>query len=180
MKTRKINPTKLNLFVDIIIALAFAVMMEEEFTGLRIHEVLGLAIAAGFATHILLHWRWVVSITKTFFANLFHPARLNYVINVVLFVDMVTVIVTGILISKTLGLSFGGNGDGLLHPIHLLASYLVLVIVGLHVALHWKWLVTNSQKYLFNFHLPGRKPKTVSRPVVLADRSSRTISSEGN
>jgi len=101
------NPTKLNLFIDIVMALAFVTVMELRFTGLQIHELLGLAIAVAFLTHIILHWRWVVSVTLRFFKQLFHESRLNYVLNLALFADLLLATVSGIVISRTLGLNFG-------------------------------------------------------------------------
>ncbi len=153
-----ISRNKLNLFLDLGLALTFAVVMEERFTGIHIHELLGLAIAVALVTHILLHWRWVVDVTRRFFHNLFQDSRLNYVLNMALFIDIAVVIVTGILISRTLGLKLGigVENEFPLQLLHILSSHLSLVIVGLHVALHWKWIVTHSQKYLFNIRLPRR------------------------
>ena len=70
-----------------MLVIAVAVEMEEHFTGLHDHELLGLAF--GFATliHIALHWDWVVSITKRLFSKLFHESRLNYAFNLALFID---------------------------------------------------------------------------------------------
>ena len=145
------NPHKLNLFLDLALVIAFAIEMEEHFTGIRNHELLGLTFGLAVLIHLILHWDWVVSVTKRFFNKVIHESRLNYVLNVALFVDMVVVIATGILISRTLGLNLGHNDA--LQPIHLLASYLSLIIVGLHVALHWKWIVTHAPKYLLPVRL---------------------------
>ncbi|MEO8610765.1 MAG: DUF4405 domain-containing protein [Chloroflexota bacterium] len=173
MKKLSINPNKLNLFLDISMALIFAALMEERFTGLRIHEVVGIGIAVAFLTHILLHWRWVVSVTRQFFNKIFHESRLNYILNLALLVDIVVVIVTGILISRTLNLNFGlGDKQFSIQLIHILSSHLSLVIVGLHVGLHWKWIVTHSQKYLFNIHLPWRKARTTQPITIESSRNS--------
>lgn len=175
-----VSRNKLNLFLDLTIALAFVVEMEEHFSGLRVHELLGLAFGAGIVVHIILHWQWVVGVTRRFFHNLFHESRFNYVLNTALYVDMVVVIVTGILISRTIGLQLGlSRSLGLsLITLHSFASQMCLVIVGLHVAVHWKWIVTHSQKYLFNFRalLPARK----ARPATTAGArpGSVTVSEE--
>ena len=50
--------------------------------------------------HVVLHWDWVVSITRTFFHKLVHESRLNYVLNAVLLVDVVVVTVTASLFRK--------------------------------------------------------------------------------
>ena len=162
-KLRLGNRSRLNLFLDIGLALSFAVAMEEHFTGLQIHEWLGLFFGAVILVHIILHWSWIVALTRTFFRKLFHESRLNYVLNVALFVDMVAVVVTGILISRTLGLSIGRDLTEGTEPLHRMTSYLVLILIGLHVALHWKWIVTHSRKYLFRLpSLPRRAPQPAS------------------
>lgn len=140
------NPHKLNLFLDLALVIAFAIEMEAHFTGIHNHELLGLTFGIAVLVHLVLHWDWIVSVTKRFFDKVIHESRLNYVLNVALFVDIIVVIATGILISRTLGLNLGRNDA--IQPIHLLASYFSLVLVGLHVALHWKWIITHAPKYL--------------------------------
>lgn len=156
MQTRKkLNLNKINLFLDMAIVLIFVVEMEEHFTGIHYHELLGLMISAVFAVHITLHWRWVAGVTKQFFHKLFsiNKARLKYGLNLILLMDMAVCIVSGILISRTLGLNFAFaqqiNQIG--HSLHILTAELSLFIVGLHVATSWEWIVMNAKKYLFGF-----------------------------
>lgn len=154
------NPNKLNLFLDLALCIAFVVEMEEHFTGLRNHELLGLAFGAAILIHVALHWDWVLSITKRFFNKVFHESRLNYALNLALLIDMIVIVVTGIMISRTLGLQLAVSEA--IQPLHLLASHLSLVLIGLHVALHWKWIVTHTQKYL----LPGGITKPLPAPAI--------------
>jgi hypothetical protein len=161
------NPNKLNLYLDLALVLAFAVEMEAHFTGLHNHELLGLAFGLAILIHIVLHWNWVVSITKHLFSKLFHESRLNYLLNLALYVDMVIVIVSGILISRTIGLSLPRLE--LVEPIHRLASEGILVLVGLHVALQWKWIVTHAGKYLV--------PARLSKPGVVVP--TKPVAQEG-
>ncbi|MBX3064819.1 MAG: DUF4405 domain-containing protein [Anaerolineae bacterium] len=156
----RININRVNLYLDIALVIAFAVEMEEHFTGLHNHELLGLAFGTALLIHIVLHWSWIVSVTKSFFAHLFHESRLNYVLNLALLIDMGVVVITGIIISRTLGLNLGGSDNGVIQPLHLLASHLSLILIGLHVALHWKWIVTHVQKYLL------RLPQLLRRGVT--------------
>ena len=156
MKTRKkLNINRLNLFLDMALVLIFVVEMEEHFTGLRYHELLGLFITAVLAVHITLHWQWVVGMTKQFFHKLFsaNKARLKYLLNLALFIDMAVCIVTGILISRTLGLNFTfAQQIGMVgHSLHILTADLSLILVGLHIASSWEWIALNAKKYLFNF-----------------------------
>ncbi|HLZ63793.1 MAG TPA: hypothetical protein VKR06_43240 [Ktedonosporobacter sp.] len=152
---RKINRNKLNLLFDIVISLAFVVEMEAHFTGLHYHEVLGVAIAVAFLVHLLLHWRWVVGITKQFIHAPFRlqEARFKYLLNVAVLIVVAVAIVTGILISSTLGFTLPLDpqvyNDALY--LHLGSSGLSLLLVGLHIAVDWKWVVASTKKYLFSF-----------------------------
>jgi hypothetical protein len=171
---RKLNPNKLNLFLDLTIALAFVVELQERFTGLRNHELLGVALGFVLVVHILLHWQWIVSITRHFFRNLLHGSRLNYVLNLALFADMAILIVTGLLVSRTLGLNLGldRQAQGHWQRVHILSSEAALIIVALHVAVHWKWIIAHARKYLFNVRLslPWRKPQATAAvlPIIQA------------
>lgn len=149
----RINKTRINVYLDLILTGVFIVEMEEHFTGLALHEVLGLLFAAAFVLHIILHWDWVVSLTRNFFKKLLHESRLNYVLNVALFLDMIFVTISGILISRTLGLSLSLDQEfqRTLQTLHMVGSELVLIIVALHVAMHWKWIAANASKYLFGW-----------------------------
>ncbi|MBI1281413.1 MAG: DUF4405 domain-containing protein [Anaerolineaceae bacterium] len=171
----KLNTTKINLFLDIGLALAFVVELERHFTGLQNHELIGVAMGIALLTHIVLHWKWVWSITKTFFRNLFHGSRFSYVLNLVLLVDMAVIIVTGILISETLGLDLGIARDAQMtfKSLHVLASSFSLMLVGTHVAIHWKWILSNSKKYLFRLPFSkGKTPKLKAQPVLSFKQSA--------
>ncbi|MBX3082419.1 MAG: DUF4405 domain-containing protein [Anaerolineae bacterium] len=150
---KKFNKTRLNVYLDLLLTGMFVIEMEEHFSGLPLHEVLGVLFAVAFSLHIILHWDWVVSITRTFFSKLLHESRFNYLLNVALFVDMAFVTVSGILISRTLGLNItlGEEFGRTLQMLHMVGSELVLIIVALHVAMHWKWINTNAGKYLFGW-----------------------------
>lgn len=167
---RKMNTNKLNLFLDIGVALAFVIEMEEHFTGLRNHELLGLAFTIALGIHIILHWAWVVSVTKTFFRKLFHGSRLNYVLNLALFINMLVAVGTGFAISRTLGLDFDipRSAQRGWQTLHVTSSRLTLIVVALHVALHWKWIAAHAKKYLFTFKLPRRQlPAPVNSPTTI-------------
>lgn len=163
---RKINRTKLNLFLDIGLALAYVVEMERHFTGAQNHELIGLGIGATFLLHIVLHWQWIVSITRTFLRKLIHESRANYLLALLLFVNLGLTIATGVLISETLGLNLGVRelaGISVEH-LHTASADLSLLLVALHVAMHWKWIGTHAKKYLFSVKFPSLKAK--SRAVV--------------
>ena len=58
------NRNKTNLIVDSAIFLAFLVALAPRFSGLALHEWLGVAFGGAIVTHLLLHWQWIVEVTK--------------------------------------------------------------------------------------------------------------------
>ena len=58
------NPTKTNFWFDIAIFAAALFAPAVAFTGLAIHEWLGIGLALAVGTHLLLHWQWISQMTK--------------------------------------------------------------------------------------------------------------------
>lgn len=157
MKTkRKMSVTKQNLGVDLLIVTGFLLAAQPHLTGMAIHEWLSLALAAGFLTHILLHWRWVYETTRRFFGKLARQSRVNFILNLALLIAFTLIIFSGIMISEevlpVLGLQ--GVHGGVWKWLHTTTADAVVWLVGLHIALHWKWIVNALKKYLF-----GWRPK---------------------
>ena len=160
-KPNKLSSTKVNLIVDLVIFIAFLVVTAPHFTGMAIHEWLGLAFGAGIMTHLLLHWQWIVATTQRIFSNLPRQTRINHALNILLFIDITLVIFTGVMISESalpfLGISFAPGG--MWRGIHTLTANASLGLIGLHVALHWQWIVNAMKKYVIQpltggVHLP--------------------------
>ena len=142
--------TKTNLTLDIAIFSAFLAASNPALTGLAVHEWLGVSFAAALITHILFHWKWIVSLTKTFFEKLMHTSRLNYLVDSLLFVAMTAAMLSGILISRNVLATFGISlsAGPAWRSIHSLSANASLVFVALHFALHWNWVVTNLRRYI--------------------------------
>ena len=141
---------KTNLVLDLTIFAAFLVVSNPRLTGNSIHEWLGISFAAAIITHLLFHWQWLVKITTEFFKKLFHESRLNYVVDALFFIAMTGVTFSGILISRDVLQIFGlqVNASQSWRMIHSLTANLTLLTLGIHVALHWKWITANISRYI--------------------------------
>lgn len=159
--------TKTNLVLDIVIFIAFLVIASPKMTGNTIHEWLGVAFTATLVTHLLFHWHWLVEVTTKFFKNFFSQSRLNYVVDMLFFVAMTAALLSGLLISKDV-MSFLGiqlNVSHSLESLHRLASDASVILLGIHFALHWKWIVTNLKKYIVTPVVNVFKPRE-QKPVI--------------
>ena len=147
---RKTNPTKVNLFLDAAIFVAFLLALDPRLTGIAIHEWLGLAGAAAVVVHLLLHWEWIVGVTRRFLGRTSGAARLNYVVDVLFFIDLVVISLSGLMVSQALlpllGLAAPGGAFWLVA--HALSADLAVVLVAVHAALHWKWIVNAVRRYV--------------------------------
>jgi len=158
---KKISPTKVNYLLDIAIFIAFLLAMEPRLTNIAIHEWLSIAFAATIIVHLLLHWQWLVATTRRFLRKVARQARLNYILNALFFIDMTLIIFTGIMISEValpqLGIRVAS--DFFWRQLHSMTADAGVLILGLHVALHWKWILNTTKRYLL-------KPVLSLRPSI--------------
>ena len=94
------NTNRTKLLLDIALFAAFLVTMDPRFSGLAIHEWLSLAAAATVIVHLLLSWSWIMEMTKRIFGKGLNGARMNYVLNWLLFIDGILIMLSGIMISE--------------------------------------------------------------------------------
>jgi len=168
-------PTKTNLILDTTIFAAFLAVANPSLTGMTIHEWLALAFAAAIVTHLLFHWNWLVTVTKQFFKKLFHQSRLNYLVDALLFIAMTAAMLSGLFISKSIMTTLGIQLDvsRSWKTIHTLAADASLLLLGLHFALHFNWVVSSLKRYLVTpilrlFRRPGTG--TLAPQPVRVDR----------
>jgi hypothetical protein len=98
----------------------------------------------------LLNWNWIVEITRRFFKKIPGRSRFSYVLNLALFIDMTLIMFSGIMISEsalpTLGITLPHSF--IWRSVHSATTDLFVPILGLHLALHWSWLVNTTKRYI--------------------------------
>ena len=145
------SKTKIRMYLDIVLFISFVIVNMPQFTGIGLHEWLSFIFIPIILAHIVLDWQWIVSISKRFFSNLKGEIRFNYVLNFLLFFLMVAVIFSGILISEValpfLGIPIVINAFWI--GLHDASANLLMITVGIHLAMHWKWIVSTTKRYLF-------------------------------
>jgi len=144
----KQNRTK--LLLDILTFAAFLIAMDPRSSGIAVHEWLTIALAATIIVHLLLNWDWITQATKRLFKNGLNDSCVNYILNWLLFIDGILIMLSGVMVSEAIvpALGFILPMSFAWRELHDMAANLFLVIMGLHLALHWNWIVTNL-KHLF-------------------------------
>lgn len=142
--------TKTKLWLDLAVFIAFLVAMEPRASGLAVHEWMTLSLAAVMVIHLLLSWDWIAEITQRFVRSTPKQTRINYILNWLMFIDATLLIVSGVMISEVavpaigIQLPFGFAWRRL----HDMSANFALILLGVHTALHWGWIVKNFDKYL--------------------------------
>jgi hypothetical protein len=150
-QTKPRKQTKTKLLIDIAIFIGFLITMEPRASGLTVHESLATALVAVLIVHLLLNWDWIVQITRRFIGKMKSRSRINYVLNWLLFIDGSVIMLSGFMISESL---LPALGIQLPHSfawrsLHDVSANLFLLLLGLHTALHWSWIVNTFRRYLF-------------------------------
>ncbi|WJH35284.1 DUF4405 domain-containing protein [Paenibacillus sp. CC-CFT747] len=140
--------TYVKITIDILMAATLVLLYNKRVLGgLAFHEIAGLCIGGVFLVHILLNGRWVATVTRKLFdRKLPGRTRFGYLLNLLLLACMSFIIVSGILISEVVFRDLHMGNVGWFKGTHISVSFLTLIIVGVHVGLHWKWLMNVSQK----------------------------------
>ncbi len=144
------SQTKTKLWLDVLIFVAFLVTMDPHSSGIPVHEWLSLAMVAVLTIHLLLSWDWIVEISSRFLGKVGCQNRVNYILNWLLFIDGTMIMISGIMISEAalpaLGIQLPAGFAW--RRLHDMSANLGLLLLGLHTALHWGWIVTSFSRYI--------------------------------
>jgi hypothetical protein len=168
--------TKKKLILDITMFGAFLAVSNPHLTGMTVHEWLGVSLIGALITHLLFNWEWIVNVGRTFFKKLWHQSRLNFVVDTTFFIVMTGVLFSGLMISEsvlpTLGIQLDVSRSW--KSIHFMLSDASVILLGLHFALHWKWVATNIGRYVVNpvrglFRRPTVRQVLTAQPVKVKE-----------
>lgn len=142
------------ILIDILMTVLYIVLSDAYRTGLTFHEIAGLSIFFIFIFHLILNWSWIKNITKNLFnAKLRKISRLQYVLNLMLFICIFAITITGIMISQVLFPIIETANNYFLVALHKYASYYCLGLLIFHIALHWRYLIVSIGKIATNIKI---------------------------
>ncbi len=133
-----IGECNVKIILNIVMTTMMLCLLNLNITGLKLHEILGIAVFLLFLFHIILNFKWVKSITKNLFKNTINSkAKIMYAIDILLLVLVILTVLTGVLISKHIFTDIAtSNITATSHRHHSLA-YLLGITLIIHIGLHW-------------------------------------------
>jgi hypothetical protein len=128
------NPLLTRLLPDAVALGLLFICMGYWWLGNLAHEVMGSAFLMLVGRHLILNRHWFAAIGR----GRYGAARVvRLALNLLLGLAMLTLLATSLMISEALRAVFGLPNVYTLREIHWFAAYWLVVIVGLHIGLHW-------------------------------------------
>lgn len=152
--------------LDIVLVIGFMLMYDKMAIGMNLHEILGLGLGIGVIVHLLLNYKWIIAISKKIFSkDISNRTRFMYVINIILLICMLLITIGGILISKTILTNVNSQNHGLWKGIHVAASNIALIVIGIHLGLNLNW-IRGMTKKIFGIKESKKYSQIISRVLI--------------
>lgn len=124
---------KVRMILDIVMTIMFIILMGYYITGNTVHEILGTITFVLFIIHNILNIKWYKSIFKGKhgFQRTFH-----IIINLLLFLAMIGMMVSGIMISAKVFSFLNIPTTMFARRLHMVSTSWGFVLMSIHVGLH--------------------------------------------
>ncbi|MHA2471712.1 MAG: DUF4405 domain-containing protein [Promethearchaeota archaeon] len=117
----------------------------------NLHDWSGIILAVFVGAHLILHWKWMLTMTKKLFkSSRLKRKKINYIIDITMVILGIIVFVTGIIKFPTLQLIVGyfyTVSEAIL-ILHDWGSLILIILALTHLVLHWKWIVGMAKKMI--------------------------------
>ena len=136
------------LIFDIGLTIIVVLLMKIVYTGMLLHEVVGLAAGVLFLVHKALNFKWIKCACRKLTAGHFKGRNLTlFVTGALMLLSVTVLLVTGIGISQELfGLWYGNENLKMWIAVHHSSAYLSLILISVHIGLHWKTIMCMAKK----------------------------------
>jgi hypothetical protein len=135
----------IRLIIDLAMTIIILFSLAYRITGDVAHEWIGISVAVLFIIHNALNWRWY----KNIFRGKYNFRRsVNTAVNFILLIDMATLIISGMLMSRTILAFLNLSGGMETRQIHTTAAYWGIIIIAIHIGMHGEIIVNAMRKMM--------------------------------
>ena len=145
------------ILLDAILLALFIAELSFNYLPKMLHEVLGVAMAVAIVVHLAINFRRFTALFKKITSRKFFSIE----VDVALLLGTLIILFTGVCMSNHLfpdAASSALRRNMTIHNLHTSAPYILMVLIGIHLGLHWQEL----QQRLLNFS----GAKIISRVVI--------------
>jgi len=148
-RRRILARTRLDFWLDGLLLVAYTLAYSLGFTGIAVHEWLGIGLGVVLLVHLTLHWDWVIRTTQKLLRRNGRE-RFIWLVNLLLLVSMTLCIASGILISEVAlpALGIALPASSFWRQVHGTTATLTLILVPIHAALRWRWIAGVARRFV--------------------------------
>jgi hypothetical protein len=135
--------------LDGFLAAILLLVLAPRFTGLALHEWLGLVLVPPLLLHLLFSWDWIRQGIREFFTAASPRRRVNFVLNTLLFILLVLEVISGVFISHVALRPITGQvlNDRSWRMLHNEFLGWLRLVTGFHVAMNWSWIAASVRRW---------------------------------
>ena len=143
-------------------------------TGVAVHEWLCVIMVVPLLFHVVINWDQTLQILRRFVDLVRATPKVNLVIDAALFIVAVTVTLSGLLISQSVAGALGVTivPSSLWVSTHAWSADATMVLLLVHFALHWRWIVNAAGK------LGRTRPQAPADPVAAVRLATRRLDTQ--
>lgn len=162
------------LWLDLGLFGALFLAYNPAWTGVAVHEWLCVITIVPLLFHVIVNWDQTLQILRRFAALVKATPKVNLVVDAALFVAAVTVMLSGLLISQSVARTLGITivPDALWVSTHAWSADATVLLLLVHFALHWRWIVNAAGK------LGRTRPQAPPDPVAALRLATRRLDAE--
>lgn len=137
-------------FLDAALPVIFLLTMSFYFLPRILHEIFGLIMAAAVFVHVFINRRRFFSMFK---GKLSAKKIFSNTINLFLIGIFLTILITGICMSNYIFhdfISMELRRNMTFHQLHVALPYLLMILIGFHIGLHWRELREKFWRFMKN------------------------------
>ena len=127
--------------LDMLMLVLFILVMGFRMLGQVWHEVLGVGLLVAMLVHLVWNRRWFASLVRGCWGRV---RLLQTVLNVLFIVSACVALGTGVVISNhvfaKMLVDVPWHRSIFVHQLHIASAVLMLMLLGMHIGLHWRGL----------------------------------------
>ncbi|HIY01359.1 MAG TPA: DUF4405 domain-containing protein [Candidatus Blautia faecipullorum] len=124
---------RVKILIDVVMTLLLFAVMAYPMTGEALHKWLGISLFLLFLVHHILNLKWYQSVPKGKYTAV---RWIHCFINVMLFISMIGLMVSGFLLSS-LAYDLNIHAGLFSRKLHMLSASWGYILMSAHIGLHW-------------------------------------------
>lgn len=140
---------KFRIILDLVMVILLPILMGYSLVGELYHEIVGVSMGVLFTIHLILNRKWFTSLFK----GRYNARRVvTTIVNILLFLCVLTSMVSGIFLSKYVFRFPGINAlSSLMRTLHMLAAYWGFILMSFHAGTHGGMTISKIKNKTVNY-----------------------------